>query len=1237
MTPADRQLLSLLLSQGVEIDPTEYDAFLAELRMRHATEPGEGPQAGLETLVILSLVLSVGLTIAASFFKPKPQTPGSGGLRSREKIGDTINRARSFAPRYGFDSIQEPATMGSTIPVVYAERRDFGLDSVDIAGEAAAILNGIGGQWRTPAFSGQRSRFIGGIRVNTPLLFSRVRNDQGGQTLSAIFLIGEGAISQLDCDCFAIGNTSLAGYRVPLKGRKVNDPQLGFVSPAVYLRRYSAYFRRYGGRIVGTDLIQGRHPVYDTANMENEGAPDVFAVRSAPDNRITLNTAFAQKPSTNVVFGLYGFIPNNMAVRVSPRVRPTITLRTEPQGDDGGFRVKVDDDPQALAEFWKSKYFWSGRAGIIEFRSFGGGYFIRWSDEDDDLFAFPETSFETLASGGFFIYMLSARSDEQTRIHFDQTNTDGEKADIDANLKCGDIAGIVSSRQRAADQAIVIGELYKFGGIIAQCVGRSYTKPEFDSGLRYGYGLEDPEPFVSDSDETPGNGRDIYYTFMIVRMPDRFVFRDAAEDEVLMMITRNEIRQPDRTGDQVDPPDWDRRSNMADIDNNPRFRTGTNGAHGFRCALGNITTPRATKAIEIGIKSTLGITISGYTNFRDCDRLDEINERAGSKLDGDNFGKNEKINVQNFTSGTVTTNEYRWSFFRLWTAPEGELLQAHYNHTFAVRGIGSQPVFNEIRMFFSETQRYDIMFEPISGFEARYVITGTVLWLDSAIPETLIEDLENIDSIQYTVAFRGKRLGVADLAGYMRISALEPKKDIGYGWADGKSMFDSWGAAAEAFIYPEITSTAEQGPEHEITYVNTINTQDAQPTHNYDKLSIVGLNIRAAAEWTQFSQFSAYIIFGRIVERLMSRLDASVATGGALAGSSNLFPEILYDLLLNPTFGTGAYINSAQIDKTDFYRATLWCEARNYYCDIAISQKTNLRQWAADMAAMHLLELTQKDGKFSLQPALVFAAPVPIAALFTAGNIVEGSFAMEFLERDEREPIQVAAVWREERNQIGDPLLFGVDNIQSRGFFAQERTVLVREATTPENAALETIDMSDFCTNVHHAIDAAAYVIRVRRLVTHSIRFRCTPDNLVAVLGTGDYIRVAMDTTFYDEFANGVILADGTVVTTRPELMTPGSHACTVWDGSSNPPSDVTITVQEDGTVTSPRGVVFVRKTVTSQVRTYKIESLSITQDMEIEIEAVEHPTDSAGYSRLAKNFPNSSGRTDAYWYIDQG
>ncbi len=112
--PADRYLASLL-----GISDEDYALFKAEVEKRAAEGPQPSVVAGAETLAIISLVLtvlSVGFTIAASFFKPQPDDTRPAQLKSRNRGGRARTENERFAPRYGFDSAQDITTLGASSP-----------------------------------------------------------------------------------------------------------------------------------------------------------------------------------------------------------------------------------------------------------------------------------------------------------------------------------------------------------------------------------------------------------------------------------------------------------------------------------------------------------------------------------------------------------------------------------------------------------------------------------------------------------------------------------------------------------------------------------------------------------------------------------------------------------------------------------------------------------------------------------------------------------------------------------------------------------------------------------------------------------------------------------------------------------------------------------------------------------------------------------------------------------------
>jgi len=323
------------------------------------------------------------------------------------------------------------------------------------------------------------------------------------------------------------------------------------------------------------------------------------------------------------------------------------------------------------------------------------------------------------------------------------------------------------------------------------------------------------------------------------------------------------------------------------------------------------------------------------------------------------------------------------------------------------------------------------------------------------------------------------------------------------------------------------------------------------------------------------------------------------------------------DLLTNTTYGRGDLITDDMISLTEFEDAADWCYTRKYFYDGVIGDQVNIRQWCADVAATHLLIFGESDGKFFLRPALQFDA-VTIKGLFTAGNIVENSFKLQYFDPEERDPIQVSVRYREERVST---------NYDNPGMFPTVREVLVRESSASSSVTLETIDMSDYCTNRDHAIDAAKFVIRMRRIPTHTISFTTTHEGVLMAMAPGDYIKVGMDATEYDEFNNGVVTPEGALVSTK--TLTDGTHTVIAWNGDADTePADATLTVSDSGKTGLPTGIVFTVKLPSTQVRTYQIERITPTEEGTFTIEAVHMPTNSSDILELADGFDTAGNWT---------
>jgi hypothetical protein len=615
-------------------------------------------------------------------------------------------------------------------------------------------------------------------------------------------------------------------------------------------------------------------------------------------------------------------------------------------------------------------------------------------------------------------------------------------------------------------------------------------------------------------------------------------------------------------------------------------KNATNGSHIYKFAEAVFSTDREARVVEVGLRSNVQLQISGLANFRDAHSYTRCDDEACFDYNGQNANNIEAIIFQ---SGTYSSPDTRYSFFRVAYRVAGtDDAFIDLEQLFGIRSATGVALYNYLRFEFPTASRWEVRLTPVSSWEVRNnIATGDLEVLDPHI-----NAIRTVTSGDVTIRFTG--LSVSRSAGSFNVASLTTPngEDLGPQFDDGSFYADEYARLAESFIYNEITTSATQ-PEHQVVYVNTIAENPSVP--NYDNMAIVGVNIRSSTEISRLDQFSVYVNEG--------------------IGATSNFPDVLYDLMTNDRYGVGKVLNSEQVDLDSFNTATAWTYARRYFFDGAITERINIRSWGAKVANDYLLDLVVRNGKFALQPVATFSGPETISGLFTAGNIIEDTLEFAYADLQDRLPVKVSVKWRQEKES---------SNTVSRGLFPVVREVTVRETGVDENAPLEQIDLSDYCTSQKHAIDRAKWELRSRRYTTHSIKFKTTPSE--ASLDIGSVFKLGLETVTYNQPANGAIADDGTV-TSWPELAD-GTYTCLLWDGTSSDVEQVELRIE--GGKSTYSNAVFCVKNSTTDAQTYKTQSISYDQDGNIEVEATYFPTDSTGTSLLTQGWNESNN-----WVIE--
>lgn len=728
--------------------------------------------------------------------------------------------------------------------------------------------------------------------------------------------------------------------------------------------------------------------------------------------------------------------------------------------------------------------------------------------------------------GDTLTYTLYTSTD-QNRL-FTEVNPNG----ADGEETCGDVAQAVAGRQRNWDEAISIGELYRIGSAIAICTDRTDAA------------------FVSESDNSGISGTQaVTATFQVVRSGQANVYSQAT------------------------------------IESDGGVNA-TSGSHIYKFSEAVFSTDRECRVVEVGLRSTVQLQISGLANFRDAHSYTRCDNEACFNYNGQNANNIEAIVFQ---SGTYSSPDTRYTFFRISYRTAGtDNAFTDLEQLFGVRSATGVALYNYLRFEFPTAGRWEIRLTPVSSWEVRTGIAAG----DLEVLDPHINSIRTVSSGEVTVRFTGAAIN--RIAASFGITSLTTPngQSLGPNFDDEYFYADAYARLAEAFIYNEISTSASQ-PEHQIVYVNTIAENTTPP--QYDDMALVGVNIRSSTEISRLDQFSVYVNQG--------------------LGATSNFPDVLYDLMTNNRYGVGSVLNPEQVDQQSFADASVWTYNRRYFFDGAIVERINIRSWGAQVANDYLLDLVVRNGKFALKPVATFNGPETISGLYTAGNIIDGSFEMSYADLQDRLPIRVSVKWRQEKES---------SNTISRGLFPVVREVTVRETGVDENAPLEQIDLSDYCTSQTHAIDRAKWELRSRRYTTHSIKFKTTPSE--ATLDIGSIFKLGLETVTYNQPANGAISEDGTVTSWPP--LADGTYTCLLWDGTTTDIQQVELRIAGGKTIYS--NAVFCIKNSITNTQTYKTQTISFDEDGNIEVEATFFPTNSNGVSLLTEGWNDSTN-----WIIE--
>jgi hypothetical protein len=350
---------------------------------------------------------------------------------------------------------------------------------------------------------------------------------------------------------------------------------------------------------------------------------------------------------------------------------------------------------------------------------------------------------------------------------------------------------------------------------------------------------------------------------------------------------------------------------------------------------------------------------------------------------------------------------------------------------------------------------------------------------------------------------------------------------------------------------------------------------------------------------------------------------AVTGTGRVRAGGyANRAPDIFLDTILDGNDGIGKYSGDLfAVDVEQLARSKKFCERNDLFMDGLIAEPESWRQFWANNAPFSLLELAKIDGREALIPGVPYekstgkiasketGVTVPIVALFNQGNILEESYKEEFIDYGtSTEDVIITIIYRDNERD---------------GAFPRKNSVEIKRSNANEDSALrETIDTSQFVTNKAQAILLGKLLCQTRRHSRRAIEFKTFPTD--SYVGPSAYIYVELAQNQWDQIYSGTIGKDGELNLPLVDAVKNGDYQFLMYnpnDQSSGTLFRSAIAVANGKAVALKglEGYVFVLGKVVRGKRTFRVTEVSMDEEGEVTVRAVEHPTDEDGYSLITR------------------
>ena len=415
----------------------------------------------------------------------------------------------------------------------------------------------------------------------------------------------------------------------------------------------------------------------------------------------------------------------------------------------------------------------------------------------------------------------------------------------------------------------------------------------------------------------------------------------------------------------------------------------------------------------------------------------------------------------------------------------------------------------------------------------------------------------------------------------------------------------------------QVQFSFDGGPEFRIT---SVTEQQAESiAGKYANLSMMALGVFSGRGVQDLRSITAYVTQGK------SSWIVNESTGARTysADSTSFAPDIFADTILDTENGIGKFAKSEGIDWNGVAAAKRFCKNNGLGCQLfmdgVIAEQTPWRQFWAETAPFSLLEFARVGGRETLIPAVPVNAAgqanreVLVNALFTAGNVLEGSYKEEFIDYGSAVQDLIATVIYRET--------------ESQDVFPRNSSVTVSlKGVNPSIAVSQSFDISQFVTQEKQAILFAKLLCNQRRHIRRGIEFKTFPTD--TPISPGAYIYVDIGLNTWERVSSGLIMQGGELNAPLLQGIPNGSYSVLAYKGNTSPVSLAGIAVSNGvaAALAPYAGYMFVLGATTNRKRVFRVTEVQMDEEGEVTIKAMEHPCEDSGGKLLSRiaNFSDS-------------